>query len=507
MKESGERFGEGESEAGYDLVAPLASTLIESLRAFSYELPTAIADLVDNSVTAGATHVWVDFHWAGGASVIAITDDGGGMSEAELVAAMRPGSQNPLTERQPHDLGRFGLGLKTASFSQCRSLTVRSRRERGFDVERRWDLDHVASVNEWQLLRSHEPASAPFFRRLDSLPSGTTVVWCQLDRLVGGCTTEDARSQQHFLHRAEQVRQHLAVVFHQLTTGRRPLTILINNNVIEPWDPYLRDEPATQQLPVTQLRLRGLPVDVQPFVLPHHSKLSPEQFKAASGPRGWNAHQGFYVYRRGRLLVPGDWLGLGWAKEEHYKLARIRVEIPTAMDHDWAIDVTKSRALPPAELREELRAIGERTRSAAKRVYTYRGAKVTTSDASRVLMWQLVSKHDRVSYKLNRDHPLLARALSTSNDRGALDALLRVVEETVPVAQIAIQSSEKPTGFIGPFDATPDPQIREVMLQALKALIASGYSRAQAVEHLATLWPFELHPALLQAVSEMITDG
>jgi len=119
---------------------------------------------------------------------------------------------------------------------------------------------------------------------------------------------------------------------------------------------------------------------VKAFILPHRSKLSKSQHDDAAGPRGWLAHQGFYVYRRDRLLVAGDWL-FGWTKDEHLKLARIAVELPNSLDYDWQIDVTKSRATPPAALRESLLNIAERTRDEAKRVFTHRGAKLTPHSA------------------------------------------------------------------------------------------------------------------------------
>ncbi|OYV05578.1 MAG: ATP-binding protein, partial [Verrucomicrobiales bacterium VVV1] len=136
-----------------DVVPPHAASLAEALRAFSYELPTAIADLVDNSISARAKHIWVDFHWDGSDSVIVITDDGAGMSEEKLVAAMRPGSQSPLEKRQPHDLGRFGLGMKTASFSQCRRVTVRSKQVPRKSATRCWELDYLMKVGIWKLQR------------------------------------------------------------------------------------------------------------------------------------------------------------------------------------------------------------------------------------------------------------------------------------------------------------------------------------------------------------------
>ena len=482
----------------FDVVGPSANCLVESLRAFSYELPTAIADLVDNSITARARQIWVDFSWAGTDSVISVTDDGRGMTEHALVNAMRLGSQSPLAPRDPRDLGRFGLGMKTASFSQCRCLTVRTRASPGSDATRRWDLDHVAQCNEWQLLHGSLASAQPCFERLASLESGTTVIWQKLDRLVAGQHKDSDRAQQLFLARASRVCEHLAMVFHRLMRGPGAIRLMVNGRPLEPWDPFLQDDPATQILPTTQLPIRQAIVEVQPFVLPHHSKVNAERFRAAAGPHGWNAHQGFYVYRGGRLLVPGDWLGF-YVKEEHYKLARIRVDIPNEVDHDWAIDVTKSRAVPPAAIRDELRSIGDRTRSLAKRVYTFRGALLTpSSDASRVFLWEPITKHGTVVYRLNREHPVLNRAIAGASDRAALTAALRLIEETVPAALITIQNTENPTGLKGPFEGVPDAQVREVMSQALRALSDAGHSHAEAINRLRVLWPFELFPALIE---------
>ncbi len=484
-----------------DVVAPRADCLVESLRAFSYDLSTALADLVDNSITAGATRVWIDFFWAGESSTITVTDDGHGLPEAELVSAMRLGSKNPLAHRDPHDLGRFGLGMKTASFSQCRRLSVRSRTLGSEDATRRWDLDHISRTNDWQLLRNCDDAEL-CFQRLKGLKSGTAIVWQSLDRLVAGQRTDNDRSQQHFLARAQKVCAHLGMVFHERMKGKRALQLVVNDHPIEPWDPFLQGETATQTLPITRLRLRNSTVVVQPFVLPHHSKISSKRFASAQGPHGWNAHQGFFIYRAGRLLVPGDWLGFGWAKEEHFKLARIRVEIPNELDHDWAIDVTKSRAMPPAALREELRGIAEHTRTAARRVYTFRGAKLASaSDADRVFLWEPVAKHDNIVYRLNREHPLVKQASAGAKDHAGFNTLMRLIEETVPAAHISIQTTESPTSLRGPFEGASEAQVLEIMKQSLRAITNSGCTRAQGMERLRALWPFELFPALLDTLT------
>jgi hypothetical protein len=492
----------------YDLAPPRASTLIESLRAFGYELPTAIADLVDNSITAEARNIWIDFHWAGADSVIALTDDGVGMSTDQLVAAMRLGSRNPLELRHKNDLGRFGLGLKTASFSQCRRLTVRTRGDGADAVTRCWDLDHIARADDWQLLRGADSKGEGHLERIERLRHGTTVLWQKLDRLTAPSSVDDEKQQQAFLDHAEKVRQHLGVVFHLLMTESPAVKIILNGHPITAWNPYLLNETATQILAATKLRLRRHTVEVRPYILPHQSKISRAVFDAAAGPRGWTAHQGFYVYRNRRLLVPGDWLGFGWSKEENYKLARILVEIPNALDHDWQIDVTKSRAIPPPALREELRRIGVRTRAEAKRIYSHRGAKLaTSSNADRVFTWEPVVRHGKVSYRLNREHPLLKRAQSTSTDRAAFAAFLRLVEETVPYPHITFENSERPGSLAGPFDHVRESDVRQIMEQVYDSLVATGYGTEDAINRLRTISPFELFPSILETIREAKSHG
>lgn len=491
------------ASANHEITAPDAASMFESLRAFGYELPTALADLIDNSVFAGARNVWIDFEWNGAESTVCITDDGRGMAEKELVNAMRPGSRNPREVRDPQDLGRFGLGLKTASLSQGRRLTVRSKQVGSAGFTRCWDLDHVAKTGDWYLLLTADKAAEKPMTRLSKLKHGTAVLWQQLDRLTAGQQVQNEAEHQLFLAHIEEARQHLGMVFHHLMSGPSSVHLFINDRAVKPWDPFLEGHPATHKLPGETLKFKGSKVRVQSYVLPHLSKLTKTQHAAASGPRTWNAHQGFYVYRNRRLLVAGDWLGFGWAKEEHYKLARVAVELPNSLDHDWQIDVTKSRATPPAGLREDLRRIGGRTRAEAKRVYTHRGAKLTPqAEAARTLLWEPRARHDKTFYLLNREHPLIKQVLSSSTDRPASSALLRLIEETVPVQHITIDNSEKPDQQPTPFEGTAEPQIREVMNQMYRSLRASGYGRVEARNRLRTHWPFELFPALLATLDE-----
>ena len=203
----------------YDVVSPRADHLMESLRGTGYSLPAAVSDLIDNSITAGAGNIWLHFHWAGADSRASILDDGRGMSETELVDAMRIGSRSPRDEREADDLGRFGLGLKTASISQARSLTVATRASSRSPSIRQWDLDHLASVGEWQLLRPSAEALGEGAAPLNDLSHGTLVVWEKLDRMVGDVGVDDERARRQFLQSLEAVENHIAMVFHRRWRG------------------------------------------------------------------------------------------------------------------------------------------------------------------------------------------------------------------------------------------------------------------------------------------------
>src|SRR5690349_3391180 len=122
---------------------PKPKSTLNSYRSFGYSVQTAIADIIDNSITARAKNIWINYVWDGSKSYLSILDDGLGMDLIELIDAMTPGSKNPQDNRESHDLGRFGLGLKTASFSQCRRLTVVSKKKDTILIKRCWDLDYV----------------------------------------------------------------------------------------------------------------------------------------------------------------------------------------------------------------------------------------------------------------------------------------------------------------------------------------------------------------------------
>ncbi|MED4582514.1 ATP-binding protein [Brevibacillus choshinensis] len=492
------------SSKDFDITVPLAESMIQSLRAFGYDLTTAIADLLDNSISADAKHIWVDFEWNGENSAITITDDGRGMTEEGLVHAMRLGSTSPLQERGPKDLGRFGLGLKTASFSQCRVLTVKAKSNRSEAVIRCWDLDYVTKKQEWRLLKQAREGSDLYFKRLHQLEHGTTVLWEVMDRLVRGMEVNSRKDHDWFLEQVDLVYRHIAMIFHRFLEQTKPVKIFVNDRPVVPWNPFLVKSPATQSLGVEELIIKGKKVSVHPYVLPHRSKINDDIYDLASGIKGWNASQGFYVYRNRRMLVDGDWLGLGFQKEEHYKLARIMIDLPNDLDDEWDIDVKKSKARPPAGIRADLKRIAKLTRERAVNIYRHRGKVISRkTSAEYVYPWKQLVRRGKTFYSINREHPLVKNMIHQSGEhRSELQALLKFLEETVPVTMISITNSENPDLHGKPFEFKPTKELLDVLQVMYQALIQTGSTSEEAILRLSVMEPFDQYPELLASYKE-----
>ena len=493
----------------YSIAAPLPSAMVESFRAFGYDIGTAIADLIDNSITAGAKNIWLSFSWDGANSHVSIRDDGYGMTKSQLISAMRLGSQSPLEHRESNDLGRFGLGLKTASFSQCRRLTVASRSKNHEVSISRWDLDYLNQVNEWRLLSSPADGSEQKLNDLTNMLQGTIVLWECLDRFVGNAKNDDQKAQNDFLETVEVVENHLAMVFHRFLEKRDRLKLWINNRLIKPWNPFLLHAQATQILPSEPLTFNGETVKVQPYVLPHHSKIDQESYDRAAGVNGWNAQQGFYVYRNERLLVAGDWLSLGYQKDEHCKLARIQVDLPNSMDSDWSIDIKKSRARPPVVLKADLRRIAKLTRHRATEIYRHRG-KVLARESleDHVFIWDKKIMRGKIFYSINKEHPLVQEIFNIPNNyQPLIRALLRLLEETVPVQQIWLDNPVEPEKQAQPFDEIPSDQVIEIMIEIYRALRKTNLTQEQARDRILAIEPFQHFESLVKTLSDQLIGG
>lgn len=477
---------------------PEASSMIETFRAIGYNIETAVADIIDNSISANAKNVWVNFDWKGADTWISVKDDGIGMDNDELIQAMRPGSKNPLADRSSKDLGRFGLGLKTASFSQARQLTVLSKKLDCSPVYWTWDLDYVNQTGNWDLVKF---LPENFDENVMSvLNSGTLVIWNDIDRVVKHFRENDNDALDKFLRIMEQVKKHLAMVFHRYIENKK-IIIFFQDIEIKPWNPFLPGELATQAF--SEEQLHNGKVIIKGYVLPHKSKLDEETFKYAEGTKGWNEHQGFYIYRNERLLLAGDWLGL-FRKEEHYKLIRIMIDIPNSLDAEWQIDIKKSVARPPLVYKDQIKNYAAKVRAQGVEIYRHRGKTIKQTNGQKfVPLWIDHKRGNKWFYKINREHPLLElikNQVRTEPDK-AIETLIRFIEENIPSKSIFIKEAEEPEAQGNPFEGTDQEPIRETMRMMFNSLIVKGKTPEEAKAIITNIDPFNHFPHFLELIN------
>jgi len=473
---------------------PEAASMIETFRAIGYNLETAVADIIDNAISAKAKNIYINRIWRGGKSIITIKDDGEGMNNNEIIEAMRPGAQNPLTERSETDLGRFGLGLKTASFSQCRKLSVLSKRKDSAPAFWSWDLDYVAENKKWELIQW---MPEEFISELENLQSGTLVVWTDLDHIVPLQTEEtDENAKRKFSFSLEKVKNHVAMTFHRFIEDKT-VNIFWCGHKIEPWNPFCPNETKTQEQPTESInggaKMKG-------YVLPHKNNFSSEQaYKKAEGMNGYPAQQGFYVYRGKRLLLAGDWLGL-FRKEEHYKLIRIQIDLPNSLDTEWQIDIKKSKAYPPAVCREQLESYAKAVRNIGCEVYRHRG-KILKQRAGQSFhpIWLEKKKDNRWSFVVNREHLMIRdlKSLAKNKPEQAIEKMLKFLEEAIPTKTIYIKEAQSEETQKTPFSDVDQNLIKEMLLLMYNNQVAQGKTPEQAKALLKIQEPFNNYEELI----------
>ena len=341
-------------------VTPSAARLTESLRDIGYDFPTAIADLVDNSVAAGAHQVDIDIVFDGSQSWVAVSDDGCGMTANGLLEALRYGTRRSY---ETGDLGRYGLGLKTAPLSQCRRVTVVTRRSptSRLITTRTLDLDVVAEWDAWLVVEDAPTNPVEAARvRLANGP-GTVVIWEKLDRILPESRPDGGWAKRRMDTYAARTSAHLGMVFHRFIEGDASsgaLTITVNGEKVQPWNPFAPNEPHTVELPEQIFEVVDGPyagdVSLKRFILPPRDSFSSlGEFERLSGPMKWNRQQGLYVYRADRLVQWGGWSGVR-AIDEHTKLARAALDFNTDMDGLFHINVAKMRVTVPSVLKQML---------------------------------------------------------------------------------------------------------------------------------------------------------
>lgn len=464
---------------------PHAASLIQSLRDIGYSCETALADIIDNSITAGARTVEILSDAGASDPALAVLDDGSGMMRSELVEAMRPGSRSPLSDRSEHDLGRFGLGLKSASFSQCKRLTVVTRKA-GQTVGATWDLDQVAQTNRWEIQLHDDVTEIPWTERIGQ--HGTLVLWQSLDRLSGGITADQRRRTEHINRAIASAERHIRLVFHRfMSEDRPPLVIELNGRRLVPLDPFGTNHSSHQSERDDRLNLPGGEVVFQSFTLPHHKSISRAEWDDLGGPDGHLRSQGFYVYRGRRLIIPGSWLGLA-RQTELTKLCRIKVDIPNTMDADWKIDVKKASAQLPPAVRERMRLLVERLSLTSRRTYQKRGQRLV--DEEYLPVWQRIQKDGAIIYRPDTAHPVFAdfSARLPSDLQAEFANLIGILGSSVPVASLHADFAGHPEEFRA--DDAEDPAIIQLAQAMVPRLIDLGTDPDRILDILQQVDPF-----------------
>jgi len=462
---------------------PLASVLIESMRDIGYSLETALADIVDNSITAGSTLIRLFASTDELSPKIAILDDGCGMDEAELLAAMRLGSRSPLEKRDHSDLGRFGLGLKIASFSQCRRLTVVSRKK-GRTSAAIWDFELV-KADGWVVEIPDKPEAIAWANELGN--EGTLVLWENLDRVV---KDKSAEAHADFVKRLDEARTHLELVFHRFLSGEpghRKIQMRLNERPLQPLDPFHSGHPATDIGPVERIKLGPHEVTIQTFTLPHHKKVTPDEWERYAGSAGYVKNQGFYVYRQRRLIIYGTWFGLA-RQTELTKLARVQIDMPNGLDAEWKIDVKKAWAQPPYQVRDKLRRLIETLGANSKRIYTTKGKRLLSDN--RLPVWNRIQDKGEITYRINPEYPMVEEFAARLPEELRTDffRVLEVTGSTLPMDALFADLGGSPDKVAG--NAISDESLQQALQATVNKLKSGNIVLTEIMEMLQFIEPF-----------------
>ncbi len=408
-----------------------AKALMTGLRAIGYSFSSAVADILDNSVSAEATEIYVYSDPLANTPYFCILDNGYGMSAKELDNAMLPGSDRSAKEDCEQELGRFGLGLKSASLSQCREFTVASKKY-GKIRAMSFDLDVIEQEDKLFLkeLDESEINNLPKIQELKKLESGTLVIWTKFDKIEGLAKNfEDSFRSVVF-----ESKKHVELVFHRFYSQ---IAIYYHGKRIEKRDPFLLDSVGRQQTGRTSIiHVDGADITVIPYTLPFANSLTPEEKALLGNPKSIYDDQGFYLYRNKRLISWGSWMRMG-IRSELNKLARIQVDIPSTLDSVWMLDVKKSSAKIPDKIKDRIKMAVEDSIVRSKKTTKFPGVKEQSADFK---VWDRINEHEgRIRYQINRQLPAIIALIDSigENERQLLEIALSQIESYLPKYSIS----------------------------------------------------------------------
>lgn len=336
------------------VLEPDPARVVEGLRDTGYDFNTAMADLVDNSIAAGATIIQVNISYEPNKKIhVYIADNGIGMDMDGLKNAMRYGSDR---RKDANSLGKFGLGLKTASTAFCRSLSVLSKNATSDYHKVQWDLDVIAETKKWSLLTPEtDQDEIDLLETVTRGGSGTLVIWDKVDRFMKAYDN-DGSFKKAFNSRIEKLKTHFAMVYQRFLDKsfnlKNQIVLKVNDDQIFPWDPFCRNQPKTQILAELKQKVvlpngNNTSFTLKAYLLPRETDFSSPEEKSAA--RINNDNEGFYVYRENRLIYSGGWLGM-FTSDPHLALLRVDFSFDASLDEAFNVDIKKSHVMLNEEL-------------------------------------------------------------------------------------------------------------------------------------------------------------
>jgi hypothetical protein len=388
-------------------VPPNAENLINSLRSMGYQLETAIADIVDNCIAASGTEIDIKFKWNNSKCAISILDNGFGMNENELIQALTFASKNISQERGSNDLGRFGLGLKSASLSQARVLEVYSKKKEVISSFS-WNLNEIEKANDglWILSQCEIPLSKQ--SDIFSHPNGTLVLWKDIDGIFSPGFGESS-----FLDLIDIVESHLSLIFHRFIEDG--LIIRINGRDILPYNPFNQNS-AYYISPSENIGVNNEPVYVKAHLYMPSDSNEPNRDSC-------------YIFRGNRLLYSGGWLGINVSNNIKSSPTKLAIEITNRSDKEWSIDIIKSKANLPIFIKNK---ISKYLKTINKMLYkSPREKRVLTGGGED--LW-IRENQESNRFKINRNSPLIVgfTEVVPKQLRSKFVEMLNEIESSVP---------------------------------------------------------------------------
>ncbi len=471
-----------------DEIIPDPESLLESIRSLGYSLKEAISDLIDNSISANASKInvvlelndFLEFH---------ILDNGEGMDHKKLVSAFRLGSTNPKLTREVNDLGRFGMGMKTASLSQCRAVTVTTKQNNQV-ISRTLDLDEVSIQKKWVI--GEKPLTSKIKELLGKIENGTIITWEKLD--------QSNISDREFENLLLDIRNYISLCFHRfMERANKKINFYLNDVQIRPVSPIVEDSQIFSEIPLNEVdsKMRAFTIPIR-----KNHKTTPI-FNSYELFNGVENQQGIYIYRCDRLLCFGGWLGIV-KPNNSYKLCRVVIDFNNDYFSDtiWSIDIKKTKAEIPYAYREEIKRFVKKAQlDSSKKIGKYNRRELGKSLSNLyddVDLWK-ISKNNKYGcweYSLNINSPVF-KGILQKVAKDELEILLKLIARNIPIADIIDNNDEEPVNHDTLYAEIDKEDLLAVekkhTRQLLNILIQSGETKAKAIEDILRIEPFVRH--------------